>query len=638
MARKKIEEEYRSPEEVDTHLLDQICKPGDIKAFGKADYQELADEIRAFLIRHISETGGHLGSNLGCVELTMALHIAFDLPNDKIIWDVGHQSYTHKLLTGRREGFESLRQYKGMSGFPKRRESECDAFDTGHSSTSISAGLGLVQAREISGQNYKVISVIGDGSLTGGMAYEALNNASKLKKNFIVILNDNNMSISENVGGVSNYLNAIRSAEKYLDLKEGVYNSLMRSGNEGTVRAIKKVKSTVKRLMVPGMIFENMGITYLGPVDGHDVEAMVHMFEYASRVENAVVVHVRTQKGKGYIPAERHPARFHGAEPFEIESGMPKKIREKANYTDVFSTVMCKLGKMDEKVTAITAAMPDGTGLKRFHNLYPDRFFDVGIAEEHAVTFAAGLAAGGLKPVVAIYSSFLQRAYDQILHDVCIQNLPVVIAIDRAGLVGSDGETHQGIFDLSYLATIPGLTIMAPKNKWELADMMRFAVEQELPIAIRYPRGEAYDGLEEHRSAIEYGKCEVIYDESDICLIAVGSMVKTAVEVRESLKAEGYSCSLINARFVKPLDDAMTEMADRHKLVVTLEENVKNGGFGERFRLAYEECGGHKNRPEFLHIALPDAYVEHGNVELLKKELKIDAASIKEAILEKRNG
>ena len=638
MARKKTEEEYRSPEEVDTHLLDQICKPGDIKAFGKADYQELADEIRAFLIRHISETGGHLGSNLGCVELTMALHIAFDLPDDKIIWDVGHQSYTHKLLTGRREGFESLRQYKGMSGFPKRRESECDAFDTGHSSTSISAGLGLVQAREISGQNYKVISVIGDGSLTGGMAYEALNNASKLKKNFIVILNDNNMSISENVGGVSNYLNAIRSAEKYLDLKEGVYNSLMRSGNEGTVRAIKKVKSTVKRLMVPGMIFENMGITYLGPVDGHDVEAMVHMFEYASRVENAVVVHVRTQKGKGYIPAERHPARFHGAEPFEIESGMPKKIREKANYTDVFSTVMCKLGKMDEKVTAITAAMPDGTGLKRFHNLYPDRFFDVGIAEEHAVTFAAGLAAGGLKPVVAIYSSFLQRAYDQILHDVCIQNLPVVIAIDRAGLVGSDGETHQGIFDLSYLATIPGLTIMAPKNKWELADMMRFAVEQELPIAIRYPRGEAYDGLEEHRPAIEYGKCEVIYDESDICLIAVGSMVKTAVEVRESLKAEGYSCSLINARFVKPLDDAMTEMADRHKLVVTLEENVKNGGFGERFRLAYEECGAHKNRPEFLHIALPDAYVEHGNVELLKKELKIDAASIKEAILEKRNG
>ena len=638
MARKKTEEEYRSPEEVDTHLLDQICKPGDIKAFGKADYQELADEIRAFLIRHISETGGHLGSNLGCVELTMALHIAFDLPDDKIIWDVGHQSYTHKLLTGRREGFESLRQYKGMSGFPKRRESECDAFDTGHSSTSISAGLGLVQAREISGQNYKVISVIGDGSLTGGMAYEALNNASKLKKNFIVILNDNNMSISENVGGVSNYLNAIRSAEKYLDLKEGVYNSLMRSGNEGTVRAIKKVKSTVKRLMVPGMIFENMGITYLGPVDGHDVEAMVHMFEYASRVENAVVVHVRTQKGKGYIPAERHPARFHGAEPFEIESGMPKKIREKANYTDVFSTVMCKLGKMDEKVTAITAAMPDGTGLKRFHNLYPDRFFDVGIAEEHAVTFAAGLAAGGLKPVVAIYSSFLQRAYDQILHDVCIQNLPVVIAIDRAGLVGSDGETHQGIFDLSYLATIPGLTIMAPKNKWELADMMRFAVEQELPIAIRYPRGEAYDGLEEHRPAIEYGKCEVIYDESDICLIAVGSMVKTAVEVRESLKAEGYSCSLINARFVKPLDDAMTEMADRHKLVVTLEENVKNGGFGERFRLAYEECGAHKNRPEFLHIALPDAYVEHGNVELLKKELKIDAASIKEAILEKHNG
>ena len=638
MSKKKTESEYRPVEEVGTYLLDQIQKPGDIKAFGKADYPEIAEEIRAFLIKHISETGGHLGSNLGCVELTMALHIAFDLPEDKIIWDVGHQSYTHKLLTGRREGFESLRQYKGMSGFPKRRESDCDAFDTGHSSTSISAGLGLVQAREISGSDYKVISVIGDGSLTGGMAYEALNNASKLKSNFIIILNDNNMSISENVGGVSNYLNSIRSAEKYLALKEGVYNSLMKSGNEGTVRAIKKVKSTVKRLIVPGMIFENMGITYMGPVDGHDVDAMVHVLEYASRVENAVVVHVRTQKGKGYLPAERHPARFHGAEPFEIESGMPKKMREKANYTDVFSTVMCRLGEKDDKVVAITAAMPDGTGLKRFHNLYPDRFFDVGIAEEHAVTFAAGLAAGGLKPVVAIYSSFLQRAYDQILHDVCIQNLPVVMAIDRAGLVGSDGETHQGIFDLSYLATIPSLTVMAPKNKWELADMLRYAVELSAPVAIRYPRGEAYDGLEEHRPAIEYGRCEVIYDESDICLIAVGSMVKTAVEVREALKAKGLSCSLINARFVKPLDETMIEMADRHKLVVTMEENVKNGGFGERFRLAYEESGEHKTRPEFMHIALPDAYVEHGNVALLKKELKIDAQSIEEAILEKHNG
>ena len=638
MSKKKTESEYRPVEEVGTYLLDQIQKPGDIKAFGKADYPEIAEEIRAFLIKHISETGGHLGSNLGCVELTMALHIAFDQPEDKIIWDVGHQSYTHKLLTGRREGFESLRQYKGMSGFPKRRESDCDAFDTGHSSTSISAGLGLVQAREISGSDYKVISVIGDGSLTGGMAYEALNNASKLKSNFIIILNDNNMSISENVGGVSNYLNSIRSAEKYLDLKEGVYNSLMKSGNEGTVRAIKKVKSTVKRLIVPGMIFENMGITYMGPVDGHDVDAMVHVLEYASRVENAVVVHVRTQKGKGYLPAERHPARFHGAEPFEIESGMPKKMREKANYTDVFSTVMCRLGEKDDKVVAITAAMPDGTGLKRFHNLYPDRFFDVGIAEEHAVTFAAGLAAGGLKPVVAIYSSFLQRAYDQILHDVCIQNLPVVMAIDRAGLVGSDGETHQGIFDLSYLATIPSLTVMAPKNKWELADMLRYAVELSAPVAIRYPRGEAYDGLEEHRPAIEYGRCEVIYDESDICLIAVGSMVKTAVEVREALKAKGLSCSLINARFVKPLDETMIEMADRHKLVVTMEENVKNGGFGERFRLAYEESGEHKTRPEFMHIALPDAYVEHGNVALLKKELKIDAQSIEEAILEKHNG
>ena len=420
-------------------LLDKIENANDIKKINREDYAELAQEIRQFLIEKISVTGGHLGSNLGAVELTMALHLSLNLPDDKIVWDVGHQSYTHKLLTGRKEGFESLRQFHGMSGFPKRKESPYDAFDTGHSSTSISAGLGLVKARDIRGEKNTIVSVIGDGSLTGGMAYEALNNASKLDTNYIIILNDNNMSISENVGGVSKYLNNIRTANSYLDLKQGVYNALKGTpGGNNMVNRLRRAKSSVKQLVIPGMFFEDMGITYLGPVDGHNIEAMIRVIQEAKRVKGPVLIHAITQKGKGYIPAERHPARFHGAEPFDIETGLPSNPRTVANYTDVFSTVMCKLGQREERIVAITAAMPDGTGLKRFHNMYPERFFDVGIAEEHAVTFAAGLAAGGLKPVVAVYSSFLQRAYDQIVHDVCLQNLPVVFAIDRAGLVGSD--------------------------------------------------------------------------------------------------------------------------------------------------------------------------------------------------------
>ena len=447
-------------------FLEKIEKPNDIKEIGAENYNALAEEIRQFLIHTISVTGGHLGSNLGAVELTMALHLSLHLPEDKIIWDVGHQSYTHKILTGRRDSFINLRKYGGISGFPKRKESDCDCFDTGHSSTSISAGLGMVKARDLEGGKNTIVSVIGDGSLTGGMAYEALNNASRLETNFIIILNDNNMSISENVGGVSKYLNNIRTADMYLDLKEGVYDSLHGKSKYGdkVVSKIRRVKSSFKHLVVPGMMFEDMGITYLGPVDGHDIQAMMRILKEAKKVRGAVLVHVNTEKGKGYGPAERHPARFHGAEPFDIETGIPSAPRTKANYTDIFSTVMCKLGQRDEKVVAITAAMPDGTGLKRFRNMYPERFFDVGIAEEHAVTFAAGLAAGGLKPIVAIYSSFLQRAYDQILHDVCIQNLPVIFAIDRAGLVGSDGETHQGIFDLSYLSSIPNMHIMAPKT------------------------------------------------------------------------------------------------------------------------------------------------------------------------------
>lgn len=610
--------------------LEQIEKENDIKKIMPEHYEELAEEIREFLIDKISVTGGHLGSNLGAVELTMALHLSLNLPSDKIIWDVGHQSYTHKLLTGRRDGFESLRKYHGMSGFPKRKESNCDAFDTGHSSTSISAGLGLVKARDLQKEKHTIVSVIGDGSLTGGMAYEALNNAAKLETNYIIILNDNNMSISENVGGVSKYLNSIRTAPSYLNLKEDIYRKL-RAGKHGeaAVAAIRRAKSSLKHLVVPGMFFEDMGITYLGPVDGHNMKDLMHAMKEAKRFKKAVLIHVVTQKGKGYLPAERHPARFHGAEPFVVETGLPRKPKNKANYTDIFSTVMCKLGARNPQVVAITAAMPDGTGLKRFRNMYPDRFFDVGIAEEHAVTFAAGLAAGGLRPIVAIYSSFLQRAYDQILHDVCIQNLPVVFAIDRAGLVGSDGETHQGIFDLSYLSTIPNMHVIAPKNKWELSDMLKFAVQLDAPSAIRYPRGEAYDGLADYREPVVLGKSETIYEEQDIALVAVGSMVKTAEEVREKLKAKGKNCTLVNARFVKPIDeDRMHELTKKHSLIVTLEENVACGGFGERVRDVLSDHDGLR----ILNIAIPDEYVEHGNVELLKQEIGLDADSITEKI------
>ena len=614
-------------------FLEKIEKANDIKKLTESDYGVLADEIREFLIRSISETGGHLGSNLGAVELTMALHLFLNLPEDKLIWDVGHQSYTHKILTGRRDGFANLRKFGGISGFPKRKESDCDCFDTGHSSTSISAGLGMVKARDIQGKKNTIVSVIGDGSLTGGMAYEALNNASRLETNFIIVLNDNNMSISENVGGVSKYLNNIRTANMYLDLKEGVYNSLHGKSKYGdkVVSQIRRAKSSFKQLVVPGMFFEDMGITYLGPVDGHNISDMVHMLGEAKKIRGAVLLHVITQKGKGYAPAERHPARFHGAEPFDIETGIPSKPHNKANYTDIFSTVMCKLGQREENVVAITAAMPDGTGLKRFRNMYPNRFFDVGIAEEHAVTFAAGLAAGGLKPIVAIYSSFLQRAYDQILHDVCLQNLPVVFAIDRAGLVGSDGETHQGIFDLSYLSSIPNMHIMAPKNKWELSDMMKFAVASGMPIALRYPRGEAFDGLKENRAPIEYGKSETIYEEKDIILFAVGSMVRVALEVREQLKKKGHSCSLVNARFVKPIDEqAVDDACRKHKLIVTMEENVLSGGYGEKVRSYVDGIG---TPVPVLNIAIPDEYVEHGNVEVLKREIGIDADSIVDKIM-----
>ncbi len=613
--------------------LEKINQVNDIKKLEKYEWNLLAEEIRQFLIEKISVNGGHLASNLGVVELTMAMHLAFDFPRDKVVWDVGHQAYTHKLLTGRKEGFDGLRKYGGMSGFPKRKESDCDCFDTGHSSTSISAGIGLVRARELQGGGETVISVIGDGALTGGMAYEALNNASQLKSNFIIVLNDNQMSIAENVGGMSQYLNGLRTAEAYTGFKEGLQNTLERIPvyGEGLVRQLKKTKNGLKQLVIPGMLFENMGITYLGPVDGHNIEQIIRTFHDAKRIRHAVLIHVKTQKGKGYAPAERHPARFHGAEPFEIATGLPSHKRTKANYTDIFSTVMRKMGDRDEKVVAITAAMPDGTGLKRFRNMFPDRFFDVGIAEQHAVTFAAGLAAGGLKPIVAVYSSFLQRAYDQILHDVCIQNLHVVFAVDRAGLVGSDGETHQGIFDLSYLSSIPNMTIMAPKNKWELSDMLKYAVNFDGPIALRYPRGEAYDGLKEFRPVVSYGKSEIIYEEADIALLAVGSMVKTGEQVRELLKEAGYNCTLVNGRFVKPVDEECLELLSKtHRLFVTMEENVRSGGFGEKVQ---DYVSDRRLPVQVLNVSIPDEYVEHGNVSLLYQEVGLDPQTIVKRVI-----
>ena len=615
-------------------ILERIQKENDIKTLAPKELDILRDEIREFLVESISKTGGHLASNLGVVELTMALHLAFDLPKDKIIWDVGHQSYTHKLLTGRKDGFATLRQLGGMSGFPKTIESESDCFNTGHSSTSISAGLGMAQARELTGEDYYVVSVIGDGALTGGMAFEALNNASQLKSNFIIVLNDNNMSISENVGGLNRYLSNFRTADAYSGLKENVKHSLSQIPGVGKkmVQKIHNAKSGLKQLFVPGMFFEEMGLIYLGPVDGSNIAAMRKTFNEAKRVDGPVLVHVLTKKGAGYLPAERHPARFHGTEPFEIETGIPSNKRKKANYTDVFSTVMLKLAERNPKVVAITAAMTDGTGLKRFHLNYPERFFDVGIAEEHAVTFAAGMAKMGLIPVFAVYSSFLQRAYDQIMHDVCLQNLPVVFAIDRAGLVGSDGETHQGIFDLSFLSTIPNMTILAPKNKWELSDMMKFAVAFGAPIAVRYPRGLAYDGLKEFREPVVLGKSEMLYEESEVALFALGGMVAIAEEVRNRLKERGHSCTLVNARFAKPFDEEMIRrLAGTHKLLVTMEENVKSGGMGEHIE---SFLFSQKLDVSILTVSVPDQFVEHGNVNALREMLGIDAASVAARILE----
>ena len=614
-------------------ILEKIKEANDVKKLSLSECEQLAQEIRDFLIQSLSETGGHLASNLGVVELTIALHRFLHFPEDKLVWDVGHQAYTHKILTGRKEQFATLRKTGGLSGFPKRKESDCDAFDTGHSSTSISAGLGLVQARDLKGEDYQVVSVIGDGALTGGMAYEALNNAAELKKNFIIILNDNEMSITRNVGGMSSYLDHIRTAAPYTELKMGVTNALKKipKVGDGMVDAIHKTKSSIKQLVIPGMLFENMGLTYLGPVDGHDMRQLGKVLQEAKRKQGSVLVHVLTEKGRGYEPAMRHPARFHGAAPYEIETGLPKS-NGNPSYTDIFSTVMRKFGDREPDVVAVSAAMVPGTGLKRFGNMFPDRLFDVGIAEEHAVTFAAGLALGGLRPVVAIYSSFLQRAIDQILHDVCMQNLPVVFAVDRAGLVGSDGETHHGCFDLSYLSMMPNMTVMAPKNKWELSDMMKFAIRQNGPVAIRYPRGEAYTGLEEYRAPIEMGKAEVLEKGKEIAILAVGNMVRTAVQVTENLRKKGYEPTLVNMRFVKPLDtELLDSIKEDHSLIVTMEENVKSGGFGEQVMTYY---GSRMHGPAVRIVAIEDRFVPHGSVEDLMRQQQMDSDSVTERVLQ----
>ena len=618
-------------------LLDKINEPNDIKKIDSKDYKILAKEIRQFLVHKISMTGGHLSSNLGAVELTMALHLCLDFPNDHLVWDVGHQSYTHKLLTGRKAGFDTLRQFGGMSGFPKRSESDCDAFDTGHSSTSISLALGMAKARDLKNEKSRVFAVIGDGALSGGMAFEALNNEARLKTNLVIVLNDNQMSISKNVGGMSNYLGNIRTNTNYTGLKEDVENRLRSMSHIGNVLAdhIKGAKDIVKRLFVPGMLFEDMGITYIGPIDGHDVRQMVNAFENASKLQKAVIVHVCTKKGKGYLPAENDPSAFHGVAPFKPSDGSLKNKEKQLTYTSVFSKKIVELADRDENIAAISAAMPSGTGLSAMAAKYPNRFFDVGIAEEHAVTFAAGLAAMGMKPVVAIYSTFFQRAYDQIIHDVCIGKLPVVFAVDRAGLVGSDGETHQGIFDISYFNSMPNMTVMAPKNVWELDKMLEFAVNFDGPIAVRYPRGKAYTGLDEFTDNIEYGKSEVIAKGGDIALIAVGSMVETAWEVKKLLEDKGVDVSVVNARFIKPIDEAMlSETVSRHHFIVTMEEGILTGGFGQSVSHWCQENA--KDMSVIKNIALPDKFIEHGSVDLLKKKYEIDALSIAKKIAEWR--
>ena len=612
-------------------ILDLIEHENDIKKIPKEQLPLLAEEIREFLIENISSTGGHLASNLGAVELTMALHLSLELPKDKIIWDVGHQSYTHKILTGRRNEFDTLRKFGGLSGFPKTDESPCDTFNTGHSSTSISAGLGFVRARDLLGKDNKVVSVIGDGAMTGGMALEALNNAMELKKNFIIVLNDNQMSISKNVGGLSNHLNKLRLDHSYNKLKEDI-NSTLSNSNAGktVVQYLHRVKDSLKHLLVPSMLFENMGVKYIGPIDGHDIELMNEVFSKAKEINGPVIIHTVTQKGKGYEFAEKNPNKFHGVSPFDLESG-ESYIPVKKTYSKVFGDTMLELAEKNNDIVAITAAMPDGTGLKEFAKKYSNRFFDVGIAEEHATTLAAGMASAGLRPVFAVYSTFLQRAFDQIIHDVCIQNLPVVFAIDRAGIVGDDGETHQGVFDLSYLSAIPNMTVLAPKHLEELAIMLNWAVKQNGPIAIRYPRGA--DCCEDISaiSEIKYGKWEKIINGEKVAIIAVGKMVQHAMIARKSLVNKGINPTIIGATFIKPIDTEMLkELINEGYSIITIEDNVINGGFGSYVLMELNKLNFNG---KFKCLGFNNEFVPHGDVNLLYRDAGLDAEAIEKCVI-----
>lgn len=626
---------YDRLEDVLPGILDRVNQPNDIKKLSEKEYAPLAAEIRRFLVMNVSKTGGHLASNLGVVELTMALHLWMDFPNDKLVWDVGHQSYVHKILTGRKKEFPTLRQYQGMSGFPKRKESDCDAFDTGHSSTSISIANGLAKARDLAKEKRKVVAVIGDGALSGGMAYEALNNISRMKTNLMIVLNDNNMSIAENVGGMASYLGKVRTNTAYTGFKGRLERFLKGIPGIGEVilNKLKKSKESIKHLFIPGMLFEDMGLTYIGPVDGHNISQMLTAFESASKVKGSVIVHVITKKGKGYEKAELDPCKYHGVEPFDLKTGNSLE-QKKRTFTEIFSETMLEWFRKDSKLVAITAAMPAGTGLNRIAARYPKRCFDVGIAEEHAVTFAAGLAAGGFHPVVAVYSTFLQRAYDQILHDVCIGGLKVIFAIDRAGIVGNDGETHQGIFDLSYLSHIPGLTVMAPGSGKELKMMLDFSMALDKPVAIRYPRGSAYERNQEPERIV-YGKSEVIFETSandlDVCLFAVGVMAEAAIKAGKCLERKGYQVAVINVRFVSPMDQETIRLfASRSKIVVTAEENVACGGFGEQVAAFLEKC--QIKQPKFLAVSIPDIFLPHGDIEQLRKDCGLTAEQIAEAI------
>lgn len=601
--------------------LEQINSPADLKNMSLEKLSSLSKEIRGFLINELSQTGGHLASNLGVVELSVALHKVFYTPADKIIWDVGHQSYVHKILTGRHKQFKSLRQLDGLSGFPKTHESIYDAFNTGHSSTAISAALGFCAARDLKHESYNVAAVVGDGSMTGGLVYEALNNAGRSSTDILVILNDNQMSISKNVGALSRHLNDIRTAPIYRSAKRDVHKILGNIPRLGkrVDKWIETTKDALKFMLVPGVIFEEMGFQYFGPVDGHNLKTLVNTLQNLRTIKGPILLHVVTTKGKGYRQAEQSPHVYHGVESFQVETGKPTAAANGTSYTEVFGEALLKLANKEKRLVAITAAMPDGTGLCPFQEKYSKRFYDVGIAEGHAVTFAAGMAKAGMVPVVAIYSSFLQRAYDQILHDACLQNLHVVFAIDRAGLVGPDGETHQGLFDLSFLAHMPNMTIMAPKNRWELVDMLNFSVlKHNGPIGIRYPRGDASEVLKDYHSPIEYGRSEIIYKGKDIAIISAGAMMDAAYKAAEGLKSLGYRPSLYNARFIKPIDEKMDLLSYQH--IFILEDNVLTGGYGERMRSFF----GDAVQP----LAFPDKFIEQGTREELFCRYGLDGEGI----------